>query len=1175
MSKANNKKNPNDYLTRDQQLALLEQRKMADQLANNAKDPAVVQSNAGQVVNPSTSSTSPFEALLGKDSTNLTIDQQSDIVDIVKVMVLDVCAKAQSSAIRDRVEEIQCKKKRADQQEQRLAEVIKGTILTALKSDQPALAAGTTPALLDGTVDLNDPWAWPKPIDEATGKSIPLVQPRFSNTQAQKGVMPAISTESFLGRPRFSSAIPPPPAFNNTSISNSFNMPRYSSFALSGGCAESTQIPPVYSSASLVASGRPSWSQPISQSQPPLSSGMPISTQFQAGTTMPNLVNLSPSVVPSVPNFSFPPPNQNNSNTYMGQPTPLWSTTSFTPADTSVNLVDSNFYHPQELLPSYSWNCLEVTPSYVQDHDKLRMMEPTVKNLLFAETEVPTFSGITDPSSPVEFIRRIELHLIPACKSDDEKSGCLRGKLVGEPAAWINDIPRSIKYRHLRHLFLERYYDQQRQNEEWSNFISVVRFPEFKGQTAELFVSKWLKRLQFNKCGDQALVMRYLAKKLPNEYASAMQFGFGTNMSLHDLKAQLHAVDVINHSVRSFNERYNLQRNNFPQNNQSQSRPFNSNPHAGNHFSQSSKPSGNFANSSNTGRGGNDATRNFTNPPVVNNVLGTEGEPVIGPDCADGKSTGPSKINIPRLRGYQVIGDSIAYQVIRNQDDNLIDSYYLCSDKLYVDQVIAKVKDSSSIVEKNVLVYLGTTDLASKAFCPIKFKSKMKALMRLLKQRGAERMLVCSIIPRLGRENDHNYYRNLEGTNSGLFYAAGEVDNVYFVPIFDRFTVSVGPREKTNRHLYFDNVGKIKFQPKLVAFSKMNGKGEVLSLDLNENGYRLFTRAISSYMSNESKIRAVRDILNRSNTEVVSQCSVNLSNAKCKDKKALQVATCMNDILEEGEEKAFTREEDLPFYVPIQMKNVEIEGLVDEGCPHVLLDQSVYEELVEKHPELKKAEFPAQGETFYVPCVIVKGLNATMLLGRQWRRLFRVATDDNEKKIKLSNPYTDERVEYDYTIRSRAHSDDTRIRWINYNVNFSRDVEMVCELRGSVEDAEKLKSEHLLFEAEDRINEKTQQQAHLDPEKRRKLLKILLRHRLAFRNEIGTCKVYTHKLIVKDLKEMRSKSRPLNRVVEAKFREVIRDWLKSSIVVPSDSPYRVPLLPVEKKNGTFRPVLVF
>ncbi|KAL6986619.1 hypothetical protein U1Q18_050487 [Sarracenia purpurea var. burkii] len=126
-------------------------------------------SNAGQVVNPSTSSTSPFEALLGKDSTNLTIDQQSDIVDIVKVMVLDVCAKAQSSAIRDRVEEIrthvdtQLQNQFESTSEQRLAEVIKGTILTALKSDQPALAAaGTTPALLDGTVDLNDPWAWPK-----------------------------------------------------------------------------------------------------------------------------------------------------------------------------------------------------------------------------------------------------------------------------------------------------------------------------------------------------------------------------------------------------------------------------------------------------------------------------------------------------------------------------------------------------------------------------------------------------------------------------------------------------------------------------------------------------------------------------------------------------------------------------------------------------------------------------------------------------------------------------------------------------------------------------------------------------------------------------------------------------------------------------------------------------
>lgn len=565
---------------------------------------------------------------------------------------------------------------------------------------------------------------------------------------------------------------------------------------------------------------------------------------------------------------------------------------------------------------------------------------------------------------------------------------------------------------------------------------------------------------------------------------------------------------------------------------------------------------------------------------------------------------GVGEIKIPRLAGYQVIGDSILSQVIHSLDGNQTETFPLCQKSLYVDQVISVIKKESCVIEKNVLLYLGTTDLSSKAFCPIKFKNKVKSLVKLLKENGVDRLLVSSIIPKIGMENDHAYYRNLEYANSSLFFAAGEVENAFFVPVFDHFVVSVNQREKGHRHKYFDNVGKMKFQPKLMVYQKMNGKGEVTPLSLNERGIHLFNRVVISYMSS-LKYRSVYEVLHSSkDADLVAQCtSTPLGKKNSSVAKAHIVATCMNDILQEGEEKAFTGEEDLPCFVPVKIKNVEIDALVDEGCPHVLLDQSIYDTLVSENPELSKAEFPAQGvlryqnamgvkktkpnksvaleysfgddifgkETFHIPCVIVKNLNAKMLLGRQWRRWFKVATDDKDKTIRLTNPNCGKVVNYDYTVRSRSHNEKSGVQWLNCTVDLSPNLETLCELNGSHEELEKRKREQLIEQAEARIVEVMLKQKHLDSETRTGLEKILLKSRAAFRDEVGKCNVYTHKFQVEGLTEMRCKNRPINRVIEAKMREVIREWREQGLIKPSTSPYRVALQPVEKKNGQYRP----
>lgn len=556
-----------------------------------------------------------------------------------------------------------------------------------------------------------------------------------------------------------------------------------------------------------------------------------------------------------------------------------------------------------------------------------------------------------------------------------------------------------------------------------------------------------------------------------------------------------------------------------------------------------------------------------------------------------------------------LIGDTILHDVYQRYQPADETNYALLRSNMYIDQVLASLNKVDNDLTPNVIVYIGSTDASSVKFCPTRFKAKVKTLIRRLQHLGAKRIIFCSIIPKIGLENDRQYWSNLERVNSSLFYVAGEAENGYYAHLFKKFVVAVHQAQSGPEHQYFNGAtGLLKYQPKMQLYETISGSGVVQQLRLNDRGMQLVIRNLSSFMSVEigPQLRPVREMLSRESkiSNVVSR------KVKSNSKKSLKPATtpktlgsCFQDILEENDEPAVPVREDLPCWMPIRVFNAEIDAMVDEGCPHMLLDQDLYEQICRKHPELTRLELPAhgtaeyqgamgtkkckpscsvalpysygdgifEGESFYTPCVIIKNLNAKMLLGRDWRKQFGVKTDSKNDVIGLHNPNNQEYVEYSFADRSRKHAQKDALVWSNYDISVSEQVNNLCAQKGDIDSFNEQNRQKLIAEAEAQIDSTVDELDHLQEETRTEL-KILLKYfKAAFRNEVGCCNKYVHSLEVSGLTKLRCKNRPLNRMVEAKVREVIREWILQGIIVKSDSPYRVPLMPVEKKNGTYRP----
>ena len=208
---------------------------------------------------------------------------------------------------------------------------------------------------------------------------------------------------------------------------------------------------------------------------------------------------------------------------------------------------------------------------------------------------------------------------------------------------------------------------------------------------------------------------------------------------------------------------------------------------------------------------------------------------------------------------------------------------------------------------------------------------------------------------------------------------------------------------------------------------------------------------------------------------------------------------------------------------------------------------------------------------FYIPCVIIKGLNTGMLLGRQWKEYFRTITDSGKHTASFENPETGQRVLYEYANRAKNHSNNM-VKWITYEVQLSQEITQLFNAKGNLSHISQQVTKDLIQQASNEINSVINSLDHLSDDQKVQLNAILHNHVALFRDEVGCCKKYTHKFIIdKKLNNMRCKNRPMPHRVEQGIREIIQRWKMQGIIESSDSPYRVALQPVEKKNGKFRP----
>lgn len=81
---------------------------------------------------------------------------------------------------------------------------------------------------------------------------------------------------------------------------------------------------------------------------------------------------------------------------------------------------------------------------------------------------------------------------------------------------------------------------------------------------------------------------------------------------------------------------------------------------------------------------------------------------------------------------------------------------------------------------------------------------------------------------------------------------------------------------------------------------------------------------------------------------------------------------------------------------------------------------------------------------------------------------------------------------------------------------------------------------------------------------------ILAAHHTIFEERIGQCNKYVHRFNVDTNMPIREKCYPITRQKGQAVSTIIEDWINEGILVDSEAIHRVPLVPIMKKDGSYR-----
>lgn len=579
--------------------------------------------------------------------------------------------------------------------------------------------------------------------------------------------------------------------------------------------------------------------------------------------------------------------------------------------------------------------------------------------------------------------------------------------------------------------------------------------------------------------------------------------------------------------------------------------------------------------------------------------------------------------------GCILIGEGILFDFAKNLEHNRHD-IELCKLKYHAAELhrdLGKIPNNK--LGENVILYLGDTDVMSNRFCSIKFRKDYENILLQLFKLGVKKIIICKILPRLGLENNKSYYRNLSTLNTNIFYAGSEFQHTYCLDLFYRFTCRVNTNADSKPFKYLDDDNNLKYQPRSTLYQILSGSGAVQRYSLNDQGLRLLSKSFNSYIDahKSRKIQTIRNTLKLDKYSIQElperkQSSISLPPIKPRQsndddsKPNKSGAATLNqvvgkpvgtiqDFLAEGEENELVKYHDVPVIVPLEIAGLKVNALVDEGAPHILVDYDFFEKLKAKEPEIRRMEFSTTGSIkyqnaigkkttkamrslalqyefdncllkglFHSPAVIIKGLNQGILLGRQWKKQFEAETKCGDYSITLTNPETKEKATFRYgeyvdTLPEKINRDFT-VSKMSADYKMNPMVYKICAI-GSIDLYNKKHREKLIEQAKIDITKTIRSQDHLDDPTKHRLEKIILSHPETFRDEIGTCTKYVHEFDIEGVDKLRCKNRPIPHEIAEGVRPVLDKWKNQTIVLPSDTPYRSPLQPVKKKNGTYRP----
>ncbi|XP_065216981.1 uncharacterized protein LOC135843144 [Planococcus citri] len=391
--------------------------------------------------------------------------------------------------------------------------------------------------------------------------------------------------------------------------------------------------------------------------------------------------------------------------------------------------------------------------------------------------------------------------------------------------------------------------------------------------------------------------------------------------------------------------------------------------------------------------------------------------------------------------GIAYIGSNVMYKFLRfHENKNIADhaQFPLVRDTLTVKKVNQLFEENTFDIPFGVeraLIHLGLQESMFKNFDSSQFQNELQKLVVTLRDIYRIKHIVFALIAPVNFPNiSLDYWKNLEEVNEKIYFTATKQDNCLFWNAFSPFVKrnELVPTEK--KWFKYTSEGAILYDIKK-EFYKVGGishgsKPDYASwdiLNLNKLTYDMCSFFKKYCGVNIFKTQPYKDTKKDEKLDSMY--------GKTDEPVVFNLNHSILDVLDPVDIEYSNK--DVSPKIKVQFGKIDVDALIDNGCSHVLMNESVYERIVAAYPELKKSEVKADGmgqkfslaatkahpkitkmayvpmsfptqkpnkSVFNIQAFIVKDLNTPLILGRNLMRSFELVIHTSKNYIELTDP---------------------------------------------------------------------------------------------------------------------------------------------------------------------------